>query len=210
VCTLGNLQIAPYIEIRQIRPPLMPTKTPETLEVHSRSQWRRWLQKHHDSMAEIWLVFHKRHTGEKCIAYEDAVEEALCFGWIDSLIKRLDDDRYARKFTPRKPDSRWSTINRRRYAKMKAEGRLAAPGLERPPTAKSGDAPPRWTPGDTTYIENAFKTNAKAWATFQQLSPSCQRAYLGWIDTAKRDETKQKRLREAVTLLAAGKKLGIK
>jgi uncharacterized protein YdeI (YjbR/CyaY-like superfamily) len=188
----------------------MPAKTFRTLNARSRSQWRAWLEQHHDSVNEIWLVFHKLHTGKKCMAYEDAVEEALCFGWIDSLVKRLDDDRYARKFTPRKPESRWSTINRRRYAKLKAEGRLAGPGLERAPTNKSGDGSPRWKEVNTSYIDEALKANNRAWATFQQLSPSCRRAYRGWIDSAKRVETKQKRLREAIELLAAGKKLGLK
>jgi len=188
----------------------MPSKTLKTLHVRSRGQWRSWLQKNHNSVAEVWLVFHKLHTGEKCIAYEDALDEALCFGWIDSLVKRLDDDRYARKFTPRKPNSRWSTINCRRYAMLKAEGRLAAPGLQRAPTTTCGYPPKPRVSADTSYIEKALKSNARAWATFQQLSPSCRRAYLGWIDVAKRDETKQKRLREAIRLLAAGKKLGLK
>ena len=76
-------------------------------------QWREWLDAHHDSESEAWLVFHKRHTGLASIAYEDALDEALCRGWVDSLIKRLDDSRYARQFTPRKKDSRWSTTVRR-------------------------------------------------------------------------------------------------
>src|SRR5262245_10098479 len=104
-------------------------KNLRTLDVRSRQQWRNWLQTHHDSVAEIWLVFHELHTDKKSISYDDAVEEALCFGWIDSIIRRLDDNRYARKFTPRKPDSRWSTINRQRYAKLKSCGLLAEPGL---------------------------------------------------------------------------------
>lgn len=119
----------------------MSAKNLSTLDVRSREQWRNWLRDHHDSESEIWLVFHKHHTPEKSISYDDIVEEALCFGWIDSIVKRLDDDRYARKFTPRKPDSKWSTINRRRYAGLKARGLLAAPGLERAPTSRSGDAP---------------------------------------------------------------------
>src|SRR5262245_46591823 len=119
----------------------MSAKYLRSLDVRSRQRWREWLQGHHDSESEIWHVFHKRHTGEESIVYDDAVEEARCFGWIDSIIRRLDDDRYARKFTPRKPDSRWSTINRRRYADLKARGLLAAPGLERAPTGRSGDAP---------------------------------------------------------------------
>ncbi len=184
--------------------------TVRTLEVPGRKQWRNWLREHHASESEIWLVFHKRHTPEKSISYDDAVEEALCFGWIDSLVKRLDDDRYARKFTPRKPASKWSTLNRRRYADLKARGLLAAPGLERAPTNLSGDAPRPSLSVIPPYIEKQLKANARAWSFFEQLAPSYRRACIGWIDSAKRDETKEKRLREVVRLLAAGQKLGLK
>jgi uncharacterized protein YdeI (YjbR/CyaY-like superfamily) len=188
----------------------MPANKLKTLEVSSRGHWRAWLQMHHAAEAEIWLVFHKRHTAKQSISYDDAIDEALCFGWVDSLVKRLDDDRYARKFTPRKPDSRWSTINRQRYSKLRASGLLAAPGLARPPTNKSGDAPRPSLAAIPSFIETELKANARAWDFFQQLSPSCRRAYLGWIASAKREETQQKRLREAITLLAAGQKLGLK
>jgi hypothetical protein len=119
----------------------MPAKNLKTLDVRTRRAWRNWLQKNHASESEVWLVFHKGHTDESSILYSDAIDEALCFGWVDSLVKRLDEDRYARKFTPRKPDSRWSTINRRRYAAIKAAGLLAPAGLERAPTDRNGDAP---------------------------------------------------------------------
>ncbi len=183
-----------------------------TLDVRSRRQWRDWLQQHHDLESELWLVFHKRHTREQSLSHDDAVEEALCFGWVDSLIKRLDDDRYARKFTPRKPDSRWSTINRRRYAELKARGLLAPPGLARAPTAasRSGDAPRPSVSVLPSYIEKALRANAEAWKNFDQLAPSHRRNYIGWIDSAKQQETKERRLREAISLLAAGKKLGMK
>jgi uncharacterized protein YdeI (YjbR/CyaY-like superfamily) len=82
------------------------------LEVRNRQQWRRWLEQNHASSSGVWLIFHKDRTRAKRFPYEDSVREALCFGWIDSLIKRLDDERYARKFTPRKPTSKWSDINR--------------------------------------------------------------------------------------------------
>src|ERR1700733_9522566 len=97
-----------------------------TVDVRKRLQWRKWLEAHHDSTPEIWLVFPKRHTAEECFSYDDAVEEALCFGWIDSIVRRLDDDRYARKFTPRKAGSRWSTINRQRYAQLEARAACCA------------------------------------------------------------------------------------
>ena len=144
------------------------------------------------------------------MSYGDSVEEALCFGWVDSLIKRLDDDRYARKFTPRKPDSAWSTINRRRYVDLKSRGLLASAGLERPPTNRSGDAP---RPSMATLppdLERQLKANAKAKRFFDVLAPSYRRMYIAWIDAAKREETKQKRIREVIMMLAAGRKPGLK
>src|SRR5688572_19242365 len=151
----------------------MPTKTLKTLDVPSLEAWRKWLAEHHDSESEIWLVFHKVHTGRPTIAYKDALDEALCFGWIDSLIKRLDDDRYARKFTPRKADSRWSTVNRERYAALKASGRLMPAGLNRPPTAKSGDAPrPTSSASEVpAYIRAAIRKHVAAWKFFEGLAP---------------------------------------
>src|SRR6266581_2212366 len=138
------------------------------LEVRSRQQWRAWLRKHHASSPGVWLVCYKGHTGIRLIPYEAAVREALCFGWIDSLIKRLDDDRYARKFTPRQPTAKWSDINRARWAKP------------------------------------------QAWRFFQKLAPSYRRHFVAWIHTTKRSETRDKRIRESVSLLVAGEKLGLK
>ncbi|MFB3830165.1 MAG: YdeI family protein [Bryobacteraceae bacterium] len=178
------------------------------LDVPSRERWRNWLAEHHGSESEVWLVFHKRDRSR--MSYDDAVEEALCFGWIDSIVKRLDDERYLRKFTPRRPGSKWSTANRRRYADLKARGLLAAPGLERAPTGRSGDAPRPSLSALPPYIEEGLKAEARVWNAFQGLAPSHRRAYAGWIDSAKREETRQKRLREAITLLAAGSKLGLK
>jgi uncharacterized protein YdeI (YjbR/CyaY-like superfamily) len=188
----------------------MSGKTIKTLEVRTRREWRTWLRDHHGSESEIWLVFHKRHTGLSEMSYDDTVEEALCFGWVDSLVRRLDEDRYARKLTPRKPGSRWSTANRRRYADLEARGLLAAAGLERAPTSRTGDAPrPRLTVLPA-YIEKALKADARAREHFERLAPSKRRAYIGWVDSAKREETRARRLREAVGLLAAGRKLGLK
>jgi uncharacterized protein YdeI (YjbR/CyaY-like superfamily) len=188
----------------------MASKPFTTLEIASRRQWRTWLDKHHASHAEIWLVFSKQHSGQKGIEYRDALEEALCFGWVDSLVKRIDDERFARKFTPRKADGRWSTINRKLYADLLARGLVAAPGLDRPPTDKSGDAPRPNLAALPKYIEQALKADTRAWAFFDKLAPSYRRQCVAWIDSAKREETKQKRLSEVVKLMAAGKKLGLK
>lgn len=188
----------------------MSAKNLRTLDVRSRHEWRQWLLEHHGAESEIWLIFPKLHRAETSISYEDAVEEALCFGWIDSLVMRLDADRYARKFTPRKPDSRWSTLNRQRYTDLKRRGLLAAAGLERAPTNHSGDAPRPSASVIPLYIEKQLKTDARAWEQFERLAPSYRRLYVSWIDSAKREETKKRRLREAMGLLAAGKKLGLK
>jgi len=181
----------------------------KTLQLASRREWRRWLRAHHASDTEIWLVFHKRHTGRVTLGYEEAVEEALCVGWIDSLVRRLDDARYARKFTPRKPDSRWSTVNRRRYAGLEARGQLTAAGRRRPPTSRSGDAPrlPSAVPRD---LERSLRAHPPAWTHFTQLAPSYRRHYVAWIVTAKRPETRARRLKAAIGLLKAGRKLGLK
>lgn len=188
----------------------MPPKTLNTFDAGNCEQWRNWLASHHHSESEVWLVFHKRHTGQPSITYGDAVDEALCFGWIDSLIRRLDDDRYARKFTPRKPGSKWSTSNRKRFAELQASGRLSSAGLERAPTERSGDAPRPSLSNVPRYIEQALNSRPAARDYFESLAPSYRRMYIGWIDSAKQQETRNRRLREAVDLLAAGKKLGLK
>ena len=188
----------------------MSAKPIKTVDVQNRQAWRDWLKEHHDSNSEIWLVFHKRHTGITTISYNDAVEEALCFGWIDSLVRRLDEARYARKFTPRRAGSKWSTINRRRYADLESRGLLTTPGLKRAPTGKSGDAPRPSVSALPPYIEETLKSDPRAWHFFTQLAPSYRRSYIDWIESAKRQETKERRLREALDLLAAGKKLGLK
>ena len=182
----------------------------KTLTVETAEQWREWLQKHHDLESEIWLVFHRRQTGRASIAYEDAVDEALCVGWVDSLIKRIDDSRYARKFTPRKADSRWSAINRGRYEQLKARGRLAPAGLDRAPTDRTYEPPPPVPSRVPEYIQAAVGRNSAALRTFEKLAPSHRRRYVLWIDSAKQDDTKSRRLKEAIRLLAAGKPLGLK
>src|SRR5262249_26294389 len=159
-----------------------------TLDVRSRAQWRAWLAKHHHLESEVWLIFHKRHTGRSSIVYSDALDEALCYGWIDSLVKRLDDERYARKFNPRRLDSKWSAVNRKRYAELSAAGRLARAGRRRPPGRGYEERPS--TAKIPPYVRQALRKRPAAERFFAGLAPSYRRLYVLWIDSAKREETK--------------------
>ena len=154
-------------------------------------------------------MFYKRHTGVRSISYEDAVREALCFGWIDSLIKRVDQDRYALKVTPRRTASKWSDLNRKRWAELKGAGLLTPAGLAAAPTSRSY-APKPPIPDLPPYIAKALKTNPKAWKFFRGLAAMDRRQFVVWIHIAKRAETRKNRVRESIRLLAAGKKLGLK
>jgi uncharacterized protein YdeI (YjbR/CyaY-like superfamily) len=185
----------------------------KTLRVQTIGQWRDWLGEHHASESEVWLIFHKRHTGVASIDYQDALDEALCFGWVDSLVKRLDPQRFARKFTPRRADSRWSDINRKRYAALKTSGRLAPPGIERAPTGRGSAVPPGRLPLPSRlprYIQAALDEQPAAKRNFEALPPSERRRYFAWIESAKREDTKHRRLKEAIRLLSRGQVLGLK
>jgi uncharacterized protein YdeI (YjbR/CyaY-like superfamily) len=181
----------------------------------TRADWRSWLAANHDREAEIWLVYNKRHTGEPRVEYDDAVEEALCFGWIDSIVRTIDENRYAQKFTPRKAKSKWSASNRERFARMVREGKMTPAGLAKAPPPLEGPAAemaPAQRVGNAVpgYIEGALRANRAAWTNFSNLAPSYRRLYVGWIEDAKKEETRRKRLAEAVLLLEQGKKLGLK
>ena len=185
----------------------------KTFLARTTKEWREWLAEHQDSESEVWLVFHKLHTGVVSIAYQDALDEALCFGWVDSLVKRLDDGSYARKFTPRRADSRWSTTNRKRYAALQNSGRLEPSGIKRAPTERGyGPRPPRFKMPSKLppYIETTLRQHPAALRYFESLAPSHRRRYVGWIESGKREETRARRLKEAIRLLAAGRELGLK
>ncbi|MCP4257639.1 MAG: hypothetical protein GY774_08965 [Planctomycetes bacterium] len=185
------------------------------LYVTSREQWRNWLIEHHVRENGVWLIFYKKETCKPTIGYEDAVEEALCFGWIDSIIKKIDDKRYVRKFTPRKEKSMWSALNRKRANKMIKEKRMTNFGLAKIETArKTGlwekDGRPQISFDVPPELAKALATNKKAKANFDKLALSYRRQYIGWIAVAKRAETKKRRIEESIALLEKGKKLGMK
>ncbi len=179
--------------------------------------WRRWLDANHATVPEVWVLFYKKaaqRSGRAALTYENAVEQAICFGWIDGLKRRVDDERYAHRFTPRKPDSRWSKINRARLERMRSQG-LMTPAGEAAVAAsvRSGaweltaEPPTVETPQE---LLAALEQDAEARTGWTGLAPSEQRRYATWIGVAKRKETRARRLAESLELLRRGEKLGMR
>jgi len=180
-----------------------------------RAQWRTWLAEHHASETEIWLVYYKKHTGKAGLVNADAVEEALCFGWIDGLLKRIDDEKYMVRFSPRHKNSVWSEVNKARVKKLIASGQMTEVGLAKVDAAKKSGQWDKATRREKDCalppeLKEALAANAKARQHFEALAPSYRKHFIWWIDSAKRDETRQKRTAEAIDLLSQGKKLGMK
>ena len=175
------------------------------LYVPTRAAWRKWLAKNHDQVREIWLVYPKKGSGEPRVEYNDAVEEALCFGWIDGMTKSLDETRYMQRFSPRRPKSNWSDSNRVRYARLLSEGRIAPPGLAKPPEETSRYVASYQRNGVVpAYIERALKKDKAAHAKWLKTPPSHRMKYVAWIDSAKREETRERRIAEAIRMLKEG------
>jgi uncharacterized protein YdeI (YjbR/CyaY-like superfamily) len=178
-----------------------------------RVEWRTWLEANHATAKEAWLNHYKKHTGKAGLSYEEAVEEALCFGWIDGLLQRIDDEKYALRFSPRKQNSVWSQVNKRRVAKLIKQGRMTEAGLAKVKEAKANG---QWRAAtlreDTTNIPDdlrtALKANTRAQRNFERLAPSHKRQYIHWITSAKTGITRQRRIAETIKLVADNKKLG--
>lgn len=188
-------------------------KMPKTLYVVERAEWRAWLEKNHASEKEVWLIYYKVGSGRPRIPYDHAVEEAICFGWIDSTIQRIDDEKFAQKFTPRTNNTNWSAVNKRRVAKVVKEGRMTKAGLAKCgfDVASCDDKAPAPAPKKElpipAHVKKALMASPKAWANLQALAPSYRRQYIGWITSAKKEETQVRRAQEAIGMLERGKRL---
>jgi uncharacterized protein YdeI (YjbR/CyaY-like superfamily) len=187
-------------------------KLGKTFYARNRKAWRAWLAKHHAKADEIWLVYYRKHTGKPRIPYNDAVEEALCFGWIDSILKRVDDERLAQRFSPRRPTSGLSPMNRVRVERLIAAGKMTPAGIEKirhtlvDPDRPSKAAPFR-VPAD---IARALKKTPGAWKNFQRFPKTYKRIRVGWIDGARsRPAEFEKRLRYFLKMTAANKRFGM-
>ena len=182
------------------------TKPLERTHPKSRSEWRRWLQRNHATSPGVWLVSYKKATGKARIEYDEMVEEGLCFGWVDSKAATLDEERSMLTFTPRNPKSAWSKSNKERVARLTDEGRMAQAGLDAVAIAKRNGA---WTALDSVEalkippdLATALATNKKAKAYFGAFPPSSKKIILWWIESAKREATREKRISETVRLAA--------
>ena len=174
--------------------------------MRSRAHWRKWLERHHAAKAELWLAYYKAHTGKPSVTYVEAVEEALCFGWIDGQVQRIDEESWVQRFTPRRPGSKWSKVNLRRFARLTAEGLVADAGRKAGPTKDTRVAEAFWEQPDVTpsEVKAGLKASAKAWAVYQSLPPSRRKQYNAFLCSAKKPETKANRLARVIDMLERG------
>lgn len=183
----------------------------EPLFFRDRAAWRRWLQKNHSKSTEIWVITYKKHTGKRCLSYEEALEEAMIHGWIDSRLRRIDDERHMWRFAPRKPNSIWSLSNRRRAERLVKEGKMTVNGLK---TVEDGKRSGQWQkaiapskpPRIPSDLKQALVKDGLAWKNFRGFAKSYRTTYLYWIISAKTDKTRSKRIQEVVRFSHENKK----
>ncbi|UKO99530.1 YdeI/OmpD-associated family protein [Nostoc sp. UHCC 0870] len=181
----------------------------ETFHAPNRQAWREWLENNHQNYIGIWLIYYKVKSGQPSIKYSEAVKEALCFGWIDSKVKSLDADRYMQIFTPRKPKSVWSKLNKQYIAELIEQGLMNEAGLAKITAAKQNGS---WTSLDAIEaliipddLQQALAANADANQYFAAFSNSTKKNILSWIANAKRPETRMKRIEQTINSVAQNK-----
>ncbi len=183
---------------------------PEPVLFKTRESWRDWLEKNHEVEAEIWLVYYKRESGKQSVAYEEAVEEAICFGWIDGKVRTIDGERYMQRFSPRSKNSSWSESNKERVVRMIEKGCMTQAGMAAVLAAKTGGHWDDLVAVDSLEmpedLESALASNPEAGANFQNLSNSQKKQYLHWVLSAKTPETRNKRIKKTVKRAAQNKK----
>jgi uncharacterized protein YdeI (YjbR/CyaY-like superfamily) len=176
------------------------------------ADFRRWLKRHHGDQTELWVGFHKRATGKPSLTWSESVDEALCFGWVDGIRKRIDDQSYAIRFTPRQATSIWSALNLRKMAALTAAGRVAPAGLaafDRRNQARSASYSyeQRRSAKLDPEAEKSFRANRKAWHDFRGRPPGYRQTAIYWIVSAKRAATRARRLDQLIACSAAARPL---
>ncbi len=179
----------------------------------NRAEWRKWLEKNHDVEPELWLLIYKKGSGAVGIPYEHAVEEAICFGWIDGKLRRIDDMCHAIRLTPRRKGGIWSENNRNRAEDMIRRGKMTEHGLAQIEEAKKNGQwaaayAPKTVPPIPGDLKSALRANAKASRNFDDFANSYKSAYIHWVLDAKKEETRVRRIKEVVARAAANKRPG--
>ncbi|MBC1222583.1 YdeI/OmpD-associated family protein [Nostoc sp. UCD121] len=176
---------------------------------NSREEWRRWLEENHLISFGVWLIYYKVKSGKPSVLYSEAVKEALCFGWIDSKVKSIDEERYMQIFTPRKPKSVWSKLNKQYIEELIDQGFMTTVGLEKIEAAKLNGS---WNTLDASEaliipsdLKQALEENTTAKDYFEKFNNSSKKNILFWIDSAKRPETRLKRIEQTINSVAANK-----
>jgi uncharacterized protein YdeI (YjbR/CyaY-like superfamily) len=182
----------------------------EPIYFESPAAFRAWLEEHHETATEVWVGMWKKATGKQGMSWSQAVDEALCFGWIDGIAKRIDDERHKQRFTPRKPTSNWSAINIAKVATLRAEGRMrrageAAFALRRDDRTAIYSHEQRKNPQLEPAEQAQLEADAAAWAFFSSKPPSYRKPALWWVISAKKPETRARRLATLIADSAAGR-----
>lgn len=187
----------------------MPEVT-KTLYAPDRKAWHAWLAKHHGTEPEIWLVYYRKDTGKPRVSYNDAVEEALAFGWIDSTVKKLDEERFAQRFSPRRKTSGLSQSNRERVRKLISEGRMTAAGLAAISHVFHPGEPDTAQLEISSDILEPLKADAEAWKNFQRLPDAYRRIRIAYLESQRRHGRDQfdRSLRHFIKMTAKGKRIG--
>ena len=178
----------------------------KTLYLADRDEWRVWLEENAKTSEGVWLLYYKKNSGKQRIAYNDAVEEALCFGWIDSKIKRIDEASYAQWFTPRKPASQWSSSNIKRVKDLIKQGKMTQAGLDAFESHQSRKTQPHPTELPRGF-EEKFKKRPGAWGNFANFPPSYRRMAVAWVASAKKEETQLKRFQQLIEFSARNERI---
>jgi uncharacterized protein YdeI (YjbR/CyaY-like superfamily) len=189
-------------------------ETDNALHFSNSMEWHQWLERNHDKEKEVWLIHYKKNSGKHTVSYLDALEEALCFGWIDGKLKGIDEDKFALRYSPRKDKSIWSKVNKEKAEKLIALGRMRAAGLKKIEEAKNNGF---WDKAYTNKeveeipadLEEALSVNESARENFHRFANSYSNMYIGWVNNAKTGETRKRRIMEVVKQSALNKKPGI-
>ena len=181
------------------------TRMTKQLYFANRDDWRAWLEQNHATEREAWLAHYKKHTGIHGISYEDAVEEALYFGWIDGLLRSIDSDKYALRYSPRRRNAIWSEVNKKRAERMIDQGRMTQAGLTKIEQAKESGEWHNATLREMLEIppdlEKALAADKEAKQNFERSAPSRRKQLIWWVTSAKREETRERRINEIVRLV---------